>query len=399
MNYLDEGQTAITMQHGMKKGQKAHCADPSTFVKHIYVAENCLQLPMTQKILSRAATIPQTVLRDDETPPPLAHDFPKNLAKGKRTLFLCRNRGRFLKPCPATREYRCCDYHVLHIGMNCPMDCTYCILQAYMNNPWLSFYVNVEDLLAELEEQRQQNPSQLLRIGTGEFTDSMALDRLTGLSSVLVEYFGAAPSMVLELKTKSTAVDSLEGLRHNGKTVVSWSLNSATINRSEELHTASLDMRLHAAVRCAAWGYKLAFHFDPLVVHENWQQEYTETVRRLFDTVPARHIAWISLGALRFLPPLKAIVRQRFPGSSLFCQEFITGLDNKCRYFRSQRIELYQLLLQELKRHAAPGTCIYLCMESDEIWRDVFGYTPESKGGLRTMLDEAARTGKFCGLI
>ena len=32
-------------------------------------------------------------------------------------------------------------------------------------------------------------------------------------------------------------------------------------------------------------------------------------------------------------------------------------------------------------------TCVYLCMESDVIWREVFGFTPEEKGGLPAMLD------------
>lgn len=381
------------MRPAFEQAKPAHRADPSSLLWQIYVAADCLHMPMTGRILSLTKDIPHTVLDGGEMPPPLSPGFPKNLAAGKRSLFLCRNKGRFLKPCPATKEYRCCDYHVLNIGMNCPMDCTYCILQAYLNNPWLSFYVNVDDLLAELQEADQRG--EFLRIGTGEFTDSMALDRLTGLSEILVEYFGAASTMVLELKTKSTAIEHLKGLRHNGRTIVAWSLNSATVNGREELHTASLDMRLQAARQCAQWGYRLAFHFDPIIVHDNWQQEYTETIRRLFAAVPARSIAWISLGALRYLPPLKEIARQRFPGSSIFCQEFITGLDNKCRYFRTQRVEMYSLLLQELKKSAAPETCLYLCMESDEIWREVFGFTPESKGGLRRMLDEAAQ--RCCG--
>ncbi len=36
-----------------------------------------------------------------------------------------------------------------------------------------------------------------------------------------------------------------------------------------------------------------------------------------------------------------------------------------------------------------PATCVYFCMESDEIWNDVFGFTPEEKGGLPAMLDRA----------
>ena len=53
------------------------------------------------------------------------------VARGKKVLFLTRNRGAFLKDCPGTRAYTCCGYKILHIGSFCQMDCTYCILQTY----------------------------------------------------------------------------------------------------------------------------------------------------------------------------------------------------------------------------------------------------------------------------
>lgn len=372
-----------------------HTSDLLASLKHIYIDADCLELPMTRQILHQAASTPRTILDGPMNPPLGGQLFPQNLTAGKRVLHLCRNRGKFLKPCPATREYCCCDYHVLNIGMNCPMDCTYCILQAYMNNPWMSYYVNTDDLLAELEVQRLADPNFFMRLGTGEFTDSMVLDGLSGLSRILVEYTRDKPSMILELKTKSVMIRHLENLRHDNRTVMAWSLNSRTINQREELHTPAIGLRLNAAARCSKWGYPLAFHFDPIVLHPNWQDEYVETIDRLFAAVPADRIAWISLGALRFLPPLKAIAAQRFPGSTIFTEEFVPGLDGKYRYFRSQRVELYQVLLNRIKQYAAPETCIYLCMESDEIWRAVFGYCPADRGGLKAMLDKAAR--QFCG--
>ena len=68
------------------------------------------------------------------------------------------------------------------------MDCVYCILQAYLNNPWLSFFVNIEDLFVELEVALGREPERFFRIGTGEFTDSLALDSLTHLSPRLVRF-------------------------------------------------------------------------------------------------------------------------------------------------------------------------------------------------------------------
>ena len=371
--------------------------DPASIIQHVHVENDCRDLPLTATIL---ANLPGREVRI--IPPRSGLDLfaggitPQSLTSGKKHLVLCKNRGRFLKPCPATREYRCCDYQVLNVGMNCPMDCVYCILQAYLNNPWLSFFVNTDELLTELTAAFAENPQTFRRIGTGEFTDSMALDRVTGLSRILIDFFKDQPNAVLELKSKAIALDNLKHCAHGGRTIMAWSLNSPEIMAKEELRTASLDQRLAAAARCAAWGYKLAFHFDPLIYHPGWKEGYQETIDRLFAAVPATSIVWISMGALRFLPALKSIATGRFPRSRFFHEEFVLGLDNKFRYFRPLRTEMYRHMAHHLSRYLDPDTCLYFCMESDEIWQEVFGFAPEEKGGLPAMLDRAAQA--QCGL-
>jgi spore photoproduct lyase len=364
--------------------------DPARHIQRIYVQESCKKFPYTQQILARAKHIPFEIIADDAVPDLNAGPYPHSLNTGKHHLLLCRNRGHFFKPCPGTKEYRCCDYQVLNIGMNCPMDCVYCILQAYLNNPWLSFFVNVEDLLAELE-LACTSTNQFWRIGTGEFTDSLALDSLTALSTILVPFMRDKKTAVLELKTKSVAIDHLRGLDHGGRTIISWSLNSPSIMAKEELRTASLEERLAAAVQCADWGYKLAFHFDPIIYHDGWREGYSHTIDKLFTTVPADKIAWISLGALRFLPSLRPIAQTRFPRSQFFHEEFVLGLDNKYRYFRDLRIEMYQHILAAIQKRASLNTCIYFCMESDEIWQEC-GFPANAAKNLPEDLDKAAQS-------
>jgi spore photoproduct lyase len=204
-----------------------------------------------------------------------------------------------------------------------------------------------------------------------------------------VPFIGRQPRAILELKTKSAAIANLQGLEHQNRTITAWSLNSPQIMREEEWRTATLDERLDAAAQCAAWGYRLAFHFDPIIDHPGWQVGYARTIDQLFRRVPCDKIAWISLGCLRFLPPLKQIASHRFPKSRFFSEEFILGLDGKQRYFRSRRVELYRHLYGLLKAVVDPKTCIYLCMESDEVWREVMGFAPEEQGGLAVMLERA----------
>lgn len=360
--------------------------DPSQFIEEIFVEENCLEYEYTKEIIA-ATDLPWSVVAERGKPNNLDDEFVHNLTKGKKQLFLCENRGQFYKPCPGTREYQCCDYQVLHTGSNCPIDCVYCILQAYLNAPWVTSYVNIDKLFKEVSEGLAGAGDRFFRIGTGEFTDSLALDRITQLSKKLVPFFADKSNAVLELKTKSGVIENLEHLEHNGRTVVAWSLNSPEIMQKQEFRAATLEERLAAAKQCADWGYSLAFHFDPIVDYPGWEKGYLETITALYRAVPAKSIAWISLGALRYLPRLKDIGIQRFPGSRIYHNEFIIGLDGKSRYFRPHRTELYKRLYGALKAKADSRTCIYFCMESDEIWREVMGFTPEEKGGLGKMLD------------
>jgi spore photoproduct lyase len=105
------------------------------------------------------------------------------------------------------------------------MDCSYCVLQGYLNNPFLTLYTNWDDLLQEIDAFASVNSQPFLRFGTGELSDSLALDSIFPISRVLVPFFGKQKNGILELKTKSAEVDHLLHLDHQGKTVISWSLN------------------------------------------------------------------------------------------------------------------------------------------------------------------------------
>jgi spore photoproduct lyase len=313
--------------------------------------------------------------------------------RGKQILVLTQNRGAFVRDCPGTRFYTCCEYKILHIGTFCTMDCAYCILQSYFHPPVLQFYVNYKALLSELGNLFREKT--ISRIGTGEFTDSMIWESWTDLSSLLVPAFSEQSRAVLELKTKTTAIEGLKSLRHGRKTITAWSLNSREIIRTEERATASLQARLKAAAKCASWGYPVAFHFDPLVIYDGWEEGYQQVVRQLFEHVSPENIVWISLGSFRFMPSLKPIVEKRFSHSKIVYGEFIPGLDGKMRYFKPLRIELYQKIVSWI-RELAPDVLLYFCMEDDEVWQKALGFKPTDYGGLAKMLDRNAIA--HCGL-
>ena len=305
----------------------------------------------------------------------------------KNNLVITRNKGNFYKPCPGTSNYLCCLYKILNIGLNCPLSCTYCILQSYLEFPALTIHANLNEMFEELDRLFTQFPGQIFRIGTGEFTDSLVLDHITELSKILVPYFARQQKAYLELKTKTDSIHNLENLNHQGKTIIAWSLNSSRIVNQEELGAPSIERRLLAAQKCQNWGYKLAFHFDPIIFYPGWEKEYQETIEKLFSTIKASHITWISLGCFRFMPKLKPIIQEKFPHSHLIYEEFIRGLDGKMRYLEIIRQEIYSKMIFWI-RQRDPKCFVYFCMESPKIWRNCVGYTPAKNEGLKSWLDQ-----------
>jgi len=192
----------------------------------------------------------------------------------KNTLLLMHYPGKFLKRCQGAGAEICCNYYIVSYAWNCHLECTYCILQSYLTQEALLVCTNIEELLQEVKATLEQSPRRVYRIGTGELADSLALDHITSYSRKIVPFFANLPNGILELKTKTDQISQLKDLDHKGHTIISWSMNSDRICRSEEPKAASFEERLTAAVQCQKWGYKIGFHFDPLIHYEGWENEY-----------------------------------------------------------------------------------------------------------------------------
>jgi len=284
--------------------------------------------------------------------------------------------GRFIKDCPCSPRTVSCGYLNLNLHTGCPYRCSYCILQAYLEDSGRPvFYTNISDLETELGELAAQR--QNIRIGTGELTDSLAYDPQTQTSRKLLRIFQAYPDMVFEFKTKSVHIRHL--MTHPGairNIVVSWSLNPQPLVRREEKKTPSLNRRLKALGEIQERGYRVGIHLDPLLIVPRYRSLYRDLIRSLARTIRPDRIAWWSLGALRFPHPLREKIFQH-PRSRLFAGELVRGYDDKYRYFKPLRIELFSFVRDQIYRQISRDLPLYLCMEDKETWREIFpGISP-----------------------
>lgn len=320
---------------------------------------------------------------------------PKDLVKGslsatqysqsKKQIYVTEFKGQFFKKCPGFHKgLACCNYFVLNLGFQCDMDCSYCYLQSFINSNYLTVYSNIEAALAELRSMEHLR-NQPVRVGTGEVIDSLSLDPITLYSRQLIPFFRDYPQWKLEFKTKSAFVDQFLDCDHAGNIIVSWSINPPIVIDSEEKGTASFYERLDAAEKCVRKGFAVSFHIDPMIWHPEWKESYGLLIREITTRFAPEQIPYLSVGALRFQPEQKNMMRERFATDSLVNRaETFRSQDGKLRYDYDLRKEMFDFIIQGF-RAADPRWKIFMCMETPETWTDTFGHTPHREAPLKEL--------------
>ena len=313
-----------------------------------------------------------------------------SFAAGKRRLVVMNRRVPFLMGCPAgSAKFACCGYLVLVLASNCPMDCSYCFLQEHVaNNPAFQIYSNLADSFEELDRLAESAPGRHFRVGTGELADSLAMDSITGLSLDLIEFIRSREHLRLEFKTKTNEIENLLKIDPRGRVMVSWTLSPREVWRSSEHRTASPWERIAAARTVLDAGYRIGFHFDPIIAYENAERDYGVLIDELLSTIPADRISFVSMGALRMTPELRNAARRRFPNDPMLLGEEVLGADGRLRAFGALRVRLYRAMQDRFERAGAKIPA-YLCMENSAVHQRVFGVVPANPATIGERLANA----------
>lgn len=336
--------------------------------KRVVVDPAAKDMPYAALFLSRVeGLVPVEILPEGSDPP-----------TGRGSLFLTVRKGQFLKDCPCTPGAVECGYRVFSPLTGCPYACSYCFLRFYAPDEPLTLYANVEEAEAEFRAfaSTLEKPA---RIGTGEFADSLALDRWTRHAGWMASLAADFPLALIELKTKSGDPTPLLKQPALPNLIGAWSVNPPDLAEGEEAFAAPVGERLEAAAEVARSGRPVAFHFDPVIVGEGWRERYGKLVEALFAAAPPETVKWISFGTLRFPRRFLDLNGPKVRGNPIFFGEMATGGDGKLRYLWPERREVYRFLAGEVKRLGRGFARSYLCMEPEPMWEAVYGRTPPSR--------------------
>jgi spore photoproduct lyase len=286
-------------------------------------------------------------------------------SKRTETLYISHEKFDFIKSCPCTSGAAGCGYNLVNLGFGCVYECAYCFLQEYQNLHAVVLPANPRDFLAKIDGVKlNKGPFKNIRIGSGEFTDSLVFDYVTNYSKEIIEFFRCRPHIDFEFKTKSVNTANILDCDPCKNIVIGWSVNTPEIIKNAEYLTPPLDARLNAAAKVSSAGFGVAFHFDPVIIYDGWKRDYEEVIKRIRGAVPPENVRWLSVGTLRFNRGLKKIIESRHRKTKILLEEFMLGFDGKMRYGAEQRKEVYGFMVPLLEKYF-PQAYVYLCMEQN----------------------------------
>jgi DNA repair photolyase len=261
----------------------------------------------------------------------------------------------------------CCRpyYKLIPISNGCPYRCTYCYLAFIYRkyHPFIKINVNYDTMLRQITKLTD-GCLHKISFNMGEMLDSLALDHVTNLTPILVDFFSRLPNAFLMLLTKSANIGNLLSIKPNNQIVVSWSINSRKAIEQYELDTADLDERINAARLCQQHGYRIRFRIDPGILHPNWQTAYADMIQKMLTSTEPENI---TVGMLRLVPGHSRLAVQAYPVETKesLQKQNLTDLasDGKLRYPEDKRIEFYSHIIDTL-RGFNKTVPISLCRES-----------------------------------
>ncbi len=331
----------------------------------VYITEDVKDNKYINFMKNLIPDIPKRIIPDKSS-------IPKEHLNSK-TLFVSSPRGKTVNRCPGSRGHICCNYLTIDLYVGCTIGCTYCIMQSYLNFSPIIVYADIEPVINRVLEIARRNKKKQIRIGTGEVGDSLLYDPLFNISGDLIESFSEEKNIYFELKTKTNFINHLLDIEKKGNAVIGFSLNPPNIILSEEGNAAKLEERLEAAKLVVESGYFVSFHFDPIFYYKTWETDYKRIIDSIYHLykIPENKIAWISMGTFRYPPDLK----DKIPFRDFFLEEFILARDKKYRYIQKIRSSVYKSIKKHIKSYY-PNAPIYMCMESDAVWYNVFNTLP-----------------------
>lgn len=288
----------------------------------VFIESDALDYPLGKKLYEyfnkNGIPVMKTTIQNVSRNIPGANEKEKYAAAKKSLVIRAKKSLRF-DVCKPSADYE------FPLATNCPGNCEYCYLQTTQGNkPYLTVYVNLEDIFESIREHIVKNDNKLTTFEVASTADPLSLEHLTGSLARTIEFFGTLENGRLRVVTKFDNADSLLNLKHNEHTRFRVSVNSRYVIKNFEHNTASFEERLSVVSKISHAGYPTGFIIAPIMIYENWQEEYQELfdkLREKVDLSKSSQSLTFELIQHRYTPIAKNFILQRYPNTKLDMDE------------------------------------------------------------------------------
>lgn len=264
----------------------------------------------------------------------------------------------------------------IHLERGCLHRCAYCSLGGL-----LVCMVNVDEYCRHLKTLMELHPWQKTYL-LDDDADPPALEPELGCLGELVEFFGTLDQRYLIIHTKTWNSDWLRGVRHNGNTIIVWSISGPTQSRVFEPNTGTTAERIEAARAAQEAGCQIRYKFKPIIPVRGWREDAAKAVGMLFartrpDVISLCCLMWMNIDEMK--TRLARSLDELDPDLLRAAEEHRGKIDNpRTGPFPDEvRATIYRHYLAEIrKRH--PTIPVSLSTESWEMWKALapeFGMT------------------------
>lgn len=254
----------------------------------------------------------------------------------------------------------------IHLQSGCLHRCMYCGLGGLLVS-----MVNMDEYCLHLKKLIDLHPWQKTYL-LDDDADPPGMEPELGCLGELIEFFGTLKDRYLIIHTKTWNTDWLRGLKHNGNTILVWSLSAPTQSRLIEPNTGTTEERIEAARVAEEAGYQIRYKFKPIIPVRNWRREASESIALALgkthpDVISLCCLMWMDIDEMKKrLAPILDILDPEFVKMAEEYRGKATNL--KTRPFPDEaRAKVYEHYLSEIQKHN-PSIPVSLSTESWQMW-------------------------------
>lgn len=261
-------------------------------------------------------------------------------------------------------NHKVSDFLVPYTSSGCSAMCLYCYLVCNYNKcSYLRLFVNREQMINKLIKTANKS-LQEMTFEIGSNSDLVLENTITCNLEWTIPQFARSAKGYITFPTKFDMVEPLLDLDHRGKTIFRMSVNPQSIIKQIEFGTSPLKNRINALNQMCAAGYKVGLLIAPVVLIDNWREEYAKLIDQLADELSdkVKREGFTEVIFMTYSYVHNAINSEAFPNAvQIYDKKIFTGRGRgKYCYRPEAREPAEQLLKEELKHKLGGMPVIYI---------------------------------------